>query len=308
MLHINSILFPTDFSPAAEDAFSHASHLAAQYDAEIHVFTVVTPEEAGQVNPMDYLPLESSEESDDLYLTGGEDADAPASQPIRAVYQKMEGPDPAESILDYANEHDVDLVVMGTHGRRGVERLLTGSVSEEVVRRAPCPVFTVVGRDDPGPGPEIKRILVPVDFSEHARLGAEYARALATGYGATIDLVHVVEDAVFPTVYGIDPLTPVLPDVHDRAREALESLADDIVDDATSVELHVTAGHASRDIVDFAEEHESSLIVMTTHGRTGLKRFLIGSVAEKVVRQARCPVFTVKSFGKSLVGGAASSA
>ena len=304
MLHINRILFPTDFSPAAEDAFSHASHLATRYDAEIHVFNVVTPDDAGQVNPMDYLPLESAEESEELYLAGAEDVDLPASsqsQPIRAVYHKMEGSDPAESILSYTGEHDIDLVVMGTHGRRGVERLLSGSVSEEVVRRAPCPVFTVVGRKEPGPGPEIERILAPIDFSKHARLGAAYARELATAYGATLDLLHIVEDAVFPTVYGIDPLTPVLPDVHDRAREALETLVDEVVGDGPSVKLHVAAGHAARDIVDFAEDYAADLIVMATHGRTGLQRFLIGSVAEKVVRSAPCPVFTVKSFGKSLV-------
>lgn len=308
MLHINRILFPTDFSPAAEDAYSHASHLATQYDAEIHVFNVVTPDEAGQVNPMDYLPLEPSETPEDeeeLYLSGAEEVeDVPNSpaQAIRAVYHKMEGSDPAEAILSYSHEHNIDLVVMGTHGRRGVERLLSGSVSEEVVRRAPCPVFTVVGRAEPGPGPEIERILAPIDFSEHARLGATYARELATTYGAALDLLHVVEDAVFPTVYGIDPLTPVLPDVHDRARKALETLADEVVKgNDPKVELHVAAGHAARDIVDFAEDHNSGLIVMTTHGRTGLERFLIGSVAEKVVRQAPCPVFTVKSFGKSLV-------
>lgn len=308
MLNIKRILFPTDFSPRAEDAFSHASHLALTCDAELHVFNVVTPDKADQVNPMDYLPLERNEAGEAIYLDAshldieldaenGEDVD----QRIRAVYQKMEGEAAPKSIVDYVNDHDIDLVVMGTHGRQGIERLMEGSVSEEVVRQAPCPVFTVLGRDEPQPGPAIGRILVPVDFSEHARMGVAYARELAASYAADIDLLHVVEEVNFPTAYEIDPFAAVsVPDVRKRAREALEQVAQS-VDLETVTECHVLTGHAARDIVDFAEKRESDLIVMPTHGRSGLERFLIGSVTERVMRSAPCPVFTIKSFGKSLL-------
>ena len=302
MLTIENILFPTDFTPRAEDAFSHAVHLAHRHDARIHVFNVVTPDEADQTNPMDYLPLEESGGA--LVLTA-KDVDLPGPpQPkmnVEIVYRKMEGVSPAKEIVEYVPEHDIDLVVMGTHGRQGIDRLLSGSVSEEVVRQSTCPVFTVLGREEPQPGPEIQSVLAPVDFSEHAHLGLAHARELARAYDATLDLMHIVEDVVFPSVYGIDPIAPQLPDVQQRATEALERMADEVVDGMVPTNLHVIAGYAARDIIDFAAENDTGLIAMATHGRTGLERFLIGSVTEKVIRSASCPVFTVKPFGKSLL-------
>jgi len=302
MLQIENILFPTDFTPRAEDAFSHAAHLASRHDARIHVFNVVTPDEADQTNPMDYLPLE---ESEGALVLAAEDVDLPgppqSEMSVEIIYRKMEGVSPAKEIVDYVNEHDIDLVVMGTHGRQGIDRLLSGSVSEEVVRQAPCPVFTVLGRDEPQPGPEIHNVLAPVDFSEHAQLGLAHARELARAYDASLDIIHVVEDAVFPSVYGIDPITPYMPDVQKRATDALERLSNDVVSGVVPTQLHVVGGYAARDIIDFASDNDTDLIVMATHGRAGLERFLIGSVAEKVIRSASCPVFTVKSFGKSLL-------
>ncbi len=302
MLNIQNILFPTDFTPRAEDAFSHAAHLAHRHEARIHVFNVVTPDETGQTNPMDYLPLEESEGA--LVLVA-EDVELPGpprpEMNVEIIYQKMEGVSPAKEIVEYVDEHDIDLVVMGTHGRQGIDRLLSGSVSEEVVRQASCPVFTVLGREEPQPGPEIRRILVPVDFSENARLGLAHARELARAYDASLDVMHVVEEAAFPSVYGLDPITPYMPDVKKRAATALERLVEEVVGGTVPARLHVVSGYAARDIIDFAEEHGTDLIAMTTHGRTGLERFLIGSVTEKVIRSASCPVFTVKPFGKSLL-------
>jgi len=310
MLNIRRILFPTDFSSVAEDAFSHAAHLAMRYDAEVHVFNVATPQQGDQANPMDYLPLEASDQDGGLFYMPLErvDVETPANErgSVRVVYRQVESVSPAKAIIDRADHLDVDLIVMGTHGRQGVDRLLSTSVSEEVVRQAPCPVFTILGSDGdgPSPGPYVGRILAPVDLSEQSGIIVDHAVELAKAYEAELDLLHVVEEAAYPTVYGIDPLTPALPDVQKRAREAMNELASRIEAQGPSVEVHVSAGYAARDIIDFSEEHESGLIVMATHGRTGLQRFLIGSVAEKVVRSATCPVFTLKTFGKSLLADA----
>lgn len=310
MLDIDTILFPTDFSSVAEDAFAHAAHLALRSGATIHVFNVVTPGEEGTSNPMDFLPVAP---------VGGEAAGTAPPQrmevqtvtqergTVPVVYAQTDSSSPEEAIVDHATEHEIDLVVMGTHGRRGMDRLLSGSVAEAVVRRAPCPVFTVLNPEDERSGPIIDRILAPVDLSEQSRLVVDHAAALAKAYEAPLDLLHVVEEATFPSAYGIDPLVPSQPDVQDRARQALETLAASLDDLPGPLDLHVLAGHAARDIVDFAEQNAADLIVMATHGRTGLQRFLIGSVAEKVVRSAPCPVFTVKSFGKSLVPPAPST-
>jgi nucleotide-binding universal stress UspA family protein len=307
MLNIRRILFPTDFSSVAEDAFSHAAHVAMRYDAEVHVFNVATPQQADQANPMDYLPLEASDEDGGQFYMPIDrvDVETPANErgSVKVVYRQVESVSPAKAIIDRAADLDVDLVVMGTHGRQGVDRLLSTSVSEEVVRQAPCPVFTILGGDDggPSPGPYVERVVAPVDLSEQSDMVVDHAVELALTYEAQLDLLHVVEEAAYPTVYGIDPLTPALPDVQKRAREAMNELAGRVDGRGAPVEVHVTSGYAARDIIDFAEESGAGLIVMATHGRTGLERFLIGSVAEKVVRSSTCPVFTLKTFGKSLL-------
>ena len=306
-LNINSILFPTDFSDVAEGAFAHAAHLALRYHATIHVFNVVSPEDGDDTNPMNFLPVQPAEggDADDTAVQHVEVQTATQERgTVPVVYSQTDSPSPSEAIISYARDQDVDLVVMGTHGRRGMDRLLSGSVSEEVVRGAPCPVFTVLATEAEDHVPTISRVLAPVDLSDQSEMVLDHAAALADAYAAPLDLLHVVEEAAYPTVYGIDPLTPSLPDVQDRAREALETLAARIDIGTDMVHAHVLSGYAARDIVEFAEENASDLIVMATHGRTGLERFLIGSVAEKVVRRAPCPVFTIKSFGKSLVPSA----
>ena len=305
MLTINRILFPTDFSSVAEDAFSHAAHVALQCDAVVHVFNVVDPNAAPTSSPMDYLPLEPASEGDNLYLAplSTVDVETPAQEQVsvKVVYQQFESASPAEAIIDHATDQDMDLVVMGTHGRRGVDRLLHGSVSEEIVREAPCPVFTVLGGDEPSPGPYVDRIVAPVDLSNQSELVARHAYALADIYHASLDILHVVENVAYPNAYGIDPLTPLLPEIQNRATNALNDLAASLPDGDVDMQTVLRTGYAARDVLDYVDEVAADMVVMATHGRSGLERFLIGSVAEKVVRSAGCPVFTVKSFGKSLV-------
>lgn len=310
MLNINRILFPTDFSSVAEDAFSHAAHLALQYDAVVHVFNVVTPQEAGTSSPLDYLPLEPVEDGDDdLYAAplATVDVETPAQEQasVQVVYRQIESTSPAEAIVDHATAKEVDLIVMGTHGRRGVDRLLRGSVSEEVVREAPCPVFTVLADGEPSPGPYVERVVAPVDLSSQSEMVIAHARELARSYDAALHVLHVIENVAYPNAYGVDPLTPILPDVQKRATEAVQALVDAVRDGEVAIEAITRTGYAAQDILEYVEEIDAGLVVMATHGRTGLERFLIGSVAEKVVRSAPCPVFTLKSFGHSLLPDAA---
>lgn len=307
MLTINQILFPTDFSSVAEDAFSHAAHLALQCDAVVHVFNVVDPNAPPTSSPMDYLPLEPASEGEDLYRAplSTVDVETPAQEQasVNVVYQQCESGSPAEAIIDHVTDHDMDLVVMGTHGRRGVERLLHGSVSEQIVREVPCPVFTVLGGEEPSPGPYVERIVAPVDLSNQSELVARHAYALADIYHASLDILHVVENVAYPNAYGIDPLTPLMPEIQNRATNALDEMAASLPDGDVDIQTVLRTGYAARDVLDYVEEVAADMVVMATHGRSGLERFLIGSVAAKVVRSAECPVFTVKSFGTSLVPG-----
>ncbi|HET6566929.1 MAG TPA: universal stress protein, partial [Rhodothermales bacterium] len=179
-------------------------------------------------------------------------------------------------------------------------------VAEEVVRHAPCPVLTIHAQEDGQPeAPPFRSIAVPIDFSGHSRIALALAHDWAALYGARIDLIHVIENDLRPAFYRTkaSSIHEAETEVEDRARTHLEQLNREVGGEAVEARFHVLSGRAAARIVDFAEENRSDLIVMSTHGLTGLNRFLIGSVTEKVVRHAECPVLTVKAFGKPLVEG-----
>ncbi len=214
----------------------------------------------------------------------------------------------ASAILDYAAENDIDLIVMGTHGRRGLRRLLLGSVAEEVVRLAPCPVLTVPERElrEGLSADHVERIVVPVDFSQHAKLALDYARELAAVYGAHLHLLHVVDEVVYPDFY--PPIMPsggsITEELRDQSLDRLRGLLATAEGWEVEADVHVGAGRAAPAIADFAKDRGIDLIVIASHGLTGFSHVLLGSVTEQLVRRAPCPVFTVKAFGKRLFGNA----
>lgn len=301
MLQIKKILFPTDQSECAKQALGQATFLADWHEAELHTLSVL--EDVLPPYLQDELRLTDEEIVEQLHLLwegdGPAGTDEEAAKPT-LVTEQVKAPSAAEGILRYAEEKDVDLIVMGTHGRRGTDRVLMGSVAEEVVRRAECPVFTVRPQGESASVRPVERVMAPIDFSDFTEVAIDYAVELAQTYGARIDLVHVVKDASLPGVYGMDALPAALENVETRAYEELENLAREHIG-FEDVRVAVEVGHPAGRITDYAEEEDIDLIVIPSHGRSGLKRMLMGSVAEKVVRRAPCPVFTLKNFGKSLL-------
>lgn len=151
----------------------------------------------------------------------------------------------------------------------------------------------------------IDTVLVPVDFSRHTPRLVAHARAIAAQYSAAMELVHVIEDSPFPAFYqlGYVTLHGKGPDVEDEARKALARLSKDLqgADLRHGVGYHVRRGHVAQEIVEMARNYDTDLIVIASHGLDGVETLLMGSVAERVVREAPCPVLVVKMFGKSLV-------
>lgn len=193
-----------------------------------------------------------------------------------------------QQIVDTAKrEPGLDLIVIGTHGRTGLSRVLMGSVAELVVRHAPCPVLTVRPANEPLP---YKHVLCPVDLSKHAREATALAAELIEPGGAGISLLHVVE---LPVSYaGELPVPDFHRDLDARSAALLDRWTDEL---KAQVKVPVTQltriGHPGAQILS-ALDHDDSfdLVVMGSHGHTGLERMLLGSVAEKVVRHAHCPV------------------
>ena len=307
MLTIRKILFPTDFSPCAESAFAHASTLARQYKAELHILhvgiwpmmipsygldTLYPAFEDGRV--MDQISDAAKEQ-----LHKHACLDTVTDLDVAEAFVTGDAAGPA--ILEYAAENDVDLIVMGTHGRRGIRKWMMGSVAQEVVRYAVCPVFTVNPDSIGENGLDVSRILVPVDFSEQTDPLVRVAKALAETYESAIDLLHVVAHVNLPLVYGVEAIYPAVDEVIIRSKEALDALAAGAQGPASKITTHVLSGDPAHQIASFAEQEDIDLIVLATHGFTGVERLLLGSVAEKVIRSATHPVFTVNSFGKSLL-------
>ena len=307
MIDAQNILVARDFSDAAQDATNYALDLAARTGATLHTLYA----EVLHGDPFD--PSEEPATSLDkirerLKQKTEEQAHSHYDpQSVRLVHAVEHDIAAGPAILRYAGEHAIDLIVMGTHGRRGVRRMALGSVAEEVVRQASCPVVTVRHPEAEGHtdgAVRVQRMLVPVDFSTHSQGALRHAKALADLYdGAHLDLFHVIEETLHPAFYGpaMRSIYDAHPDIEEKAVEELEKFYREAGGPDGSVSFHAGPGRAPRAIATHAQREETDLIVMATHGRTGMERFLIGSVAEKVVRTATCSVFTVRAFGKSLL-------
>lgn len=308
MLRIHRILHPTDFSECAHAAFEHAIFLARRHGSEIHVLHVAPtfgedPIRGAFESAIDekafYKALWAEADREMRAYIEAHETDGVA---IKRVHSR--GASAKEVLLEYAEREDMDLIVMGTHGRRGMRHVLLGSVAETLVREARCPVFTVHA---PPEGeevvPRVRHILAPFDFSFHSREALRYAKELAALYEAHLDLLHVIHQSTYPDFYSLSslPLEVLDRDLEAEARREMERAYEQALGPNGSVSYHAVTGYPAYEILAFAERRPSDMIVMATHGQTGLRHFLAGSVTEKVVRSAPCPVFTVRSFGKSLL-------
>ncbi len=296
MLNVKNILFAHDSSPRSHQALSYAIDLANHTDAKLHLVYA----EVLHAPPFDPKREPSSEREKIRKYLQKHAGDLPENRVVREVVRDIAV---APALLSYAEEHDIDLIVMGTHGRRGVRQILIGSVAEEVVRRASCPVLTVRRQKEPRDAMNISSLLAPVDFSSHSREALQYARELAAFYSAGLTLLHVVEETLHPAFYGpgVGSVYDVKPNIEEQAIKRLKYFYGKTKGQDVEVSFIAQPGRAQRAISHYAEESGHDLIVMATHGRTGFEHFTMGSVAERVVRRAPCPVFTVKSFGKSLL-------
>lgn len=203
---------------------------------------------------------------------------------------------PQDIILEVAHSPDVALIAMGTHGKTGLDRLRLGSVAESTVRQAPCPVFTigasVTSHTSINPRRlSISRLLVATDFSAASKAALSAAVVLAKRLNARGVLVHAAEPS------GSLQADPLRVDELSRRRYAgrlqkiiSASRADEVITDKS-----VITGNPVEVILDQAKHEKADLIVVGTHGRRGMKRLMLGSVAEAMVRRATCPVFIVKT-------------
>lgn len=296
---IKKILCPIDFSPGSQHAMHVAVRIANERDAELvlaHVWYIPPLAFAGarpfpEPRMFPGETLELMRKDAERGLTNAL-RDATELGAKRVTTQFLSGAPWLEIVKMLEGNATYDLVVMGTHGRTGLKRLLLGSVAGQVVRHAPCPVLAVRERSENKP---FHHVLCPIDFSESSRHALALAGELAAANGSGIMLMHVIEATAG---YWIEPPLPDYADsIVKRGTGAIENWAADFLAKVSvPVATRVEIGYPGAAILTALEDDPTfDLVVMGSHGRTGIKRVLLGSVAEKVVRHAPCPVLVARA-------------
>jgi len=284
----DNILVPTDGSEQAATAGGVAITLAEAFDAQLHAVFVQETER---------WPFRlDDDETVELRRYGDETVSAVADQAAEAgvrVRTRVLGDRGTVhgALLEYADGHDIDAIVMGTHGRTGVSRMLIGSVTEQLLRESTVPTVTV--HEETVFEWPVEEILVPTDGSETAHAALSEAIELATVADAAIHLIHVVDTGL---VTGDIDGGMILEALEQAGKQALDSATDRVAASGVrTVESSVVSGPPSRAICAYADERDIDAIVMGTHGRGGVERVLLGSVAERVIRRSELPVFATKA-------------
>jgi len=301
MAAFSRILLPTDFSDFSNQAMDQALDWAAHFGAELHLLHVVTVHNYDPFNPDMGFP--------EVNIAGSLQETAERQMEQIAALSPDEGPavtkeirtgfSPWNEIVAVAAERDTDLIIMATHGRKGLEKLFLGSTAEKVLEHTPCPVLLL--RPDQqstmGKPSEIESIILPTDFSEAAGDAAPLAFELAQSCLSRLILFHCVEQDVPPPYYaaGITSIFELNDQVLSVAREHLAKLIPDSLADDLDHDFVIREGRSAHELVQFAGESGADLIVMATHGYSGLEQALLGSTTDRVVRNAPCPVLVVRS-------------
>ncbi len=287
------ILCPIDFSDCSRHALDHAVAIARWYGGTVTALHVV--------HPIPYAdPLMAS-----AIVFTAEDLERIRHELVQFVSDEV-GRTPISTALVQANavsgilgeaaELPADLIVLGTHGRGGFERLMLGSVTERILRKAACPVLTVPPRaaDAVPAGPvAFKKILCAVDFSPASEKALAYAASLASESGAALTLVHVVEPLPIyePVIAGGSGFF----NYEELATEATRARLHEIAPRESRVREVVSTGRPYREILRHAREDGSDLIVIGVHGRAVDRIGFFGSTTNHIVREAACPVLSLRA-------------
>ena len=286
------ILVATDFSTTAESAERLALQMARSLGADLHLLHVRVILEDPLMAEEKHLQIERLMSSVDDATREAFDKEHLKRPDVAVRTHLVRSTSAAEAIAETAADLGCDLIVMGTHGRRGIKHLLLGSVAENVVRCVDVPVLTVrpmIDVSDFGP----KHILVTHDFSDRSAEAVRIAGAWAEALGAELTLLHVVEPVVYPDYYAINiASSDTMTRLRDRAVVALDRAANEILG-AQPVNTTVLIGRAADTIVVEAGASDIDLVVMGTRGLSGLEHLVLGSVAEAVLRRCPVPLLTV---------------
>jgi nucleotide-binding universal stress UspA family protein len=297
MREMNRILCPVDLSDVSRHAIDHAVVLARWYRASIAALHVANP-----------IVIPST----DFTLVGVGTAASLTDEEVRSVRAQVmasfaratgvhvdvlvDNGHPVKQILERARSLPADLIVIGTHGASGFERLVLGSVTEKILRQAPCPVLTVPPHAHTTSTLPFKRLLCAMDFSDPSLAALDLAFSLAQQGDADLTILHVFEWPAEgePLIYRSFSVPEYLQELERDAEARLDALIPESVRESCRPHLRVSHGKAYREILRIASQEASDLIVMGVHGRNPFDLMLFGSTTNQVVRCATCPVLTLR--------------
>lgn len=287
---INRILVPLDGSKLAEQALSAARGLATTTGCEVVLLTAIARMErwANAETPT-WEDEEEAMASGYLDTLARELSDAGLKVTTRVAWGR-----PSDMIRQIADEASADLIVMTTHGRSGIARWLIGSVADNLLRTANRPLLLVRAQEETPAPLNVRSILVPLDGSHLAESGLTFVKGFARQLSARVILERVI---VPPTIlYAeqyIPSSSPILEDLEADARDYLETERERVESEDINVMISVDDGFPVETIINAAERFGADVIVLTSHGRTGPARMILGSVADGLVRQSNRPCLIV---------------
>ena len=289
-MKINKILVPTDFSDPAKKAINQAIHFATTFNAEITLLHA----RVMYSDSIDTLP-ETKELALEQELLERLKGDTEKYSSLKIKHKVIRGFSVQSAILSYINTNEFDLVIIGTHGKSGIEHFLLGSVAEKIVRYAPYPVITVPPNSIITA--KYHKIVVPYDFSDHAQLALERASFFATISRCEFDILYVIEDRYNPlsdNFYSQSSYKEVV-DVQDMLKTKLAKIISKLPNSSKlKYQISTKSGKAHKKIAEYVKEVDADLVIMATHGLVGIDRFILGSTTERVIRSINSQILSLK--------------
>ncbi|MFC2050106.1 universal stress protein [Chloroflexota bacterium] len=288
MSQLQEILVPLDGSGEAESVLSYLKDLAPRFGSHVHILGVGIGRKTRRVNRLleDYI---------NRIANGLQSNNIKAEAVIRYGIA-------ADKILDFTAENEIDLIIMATHGRSGMTRWWMGSVAEKVISEATAPVLLVRSKRPSktraaGKPKLLHNILAPLDGSDIGEAALPYAEIVATNSGALISLLQVVSPpgTVEASLLGGPDWRKFVKAMHNAGEDYLKNIAERLIGKGIKTTFEVITGDPADKIVEYANDKKASLIAMSTHGRTGLSRWVLGSIADKVLHGGRIPILLVRS-------------
>ena len=297
-IDIKTIVCTTDFSDFSNRAIPYGVALAREFGAKLYLCHVIDLSSVAMYGEGFSDPLMLESKITDFAhahlqeLIGDTDIEWESLTSVGHT---------ADEIAAVAKDKKADLVVSATHGRSGLKRLLLGSVSERLMRTLPCPMYIVRSQEKEMPLPavgeiKLKRILVGCDFSADSDLAIQYGFSLAQEFQAEIFLAHVIEPDVYKDMLAKAPGTGDFSreNLRHDLMEKLKGMVPEEAKQWCQPETLLLAGQSSDELIKYALVHDVDLIVLGVRGHSVIESLLVGSTTDRVVRQAPCPVLSVR--------------